>query len=210
MLVVVGGHSRNIGKTSVMTAIIRTVPEALWTAVKITQHGHGVCATGGRCDCATGDDHPFALSQESQPSQHDSGRYLAAGAARAFWLRTAQGKLGYAVDALRKLIAESPNTILESNSVLAFFHPDLYIPVIDFGVADIKDSLRRHLSRAHAIVRVASSGKAAETWRHIPQRWLEGKPVFVVNPPDFTSAALTAFVRERLVRRAADQPSLAG
>ena len=206
MLVVVGGHSRNIGKTSVMSNIIRTVPEACWTAVKITQYGHGMCATGDGCDCAAGDDHPYALTAEQQPNSHDSGRFLSAGAARAYWLRTAQGKLGYAVDTLRKLIADSPNTILESNSVLEFFHPDLYIPVIDFSTGDIKDSLRRHLDRAHAIVQVARGGEVAEAWKPIPRRWFE-KPLFRVTPPDYMNAALTDFVREHLVRRAAGLPS---
>ena len=44
MLVVVGGHSRNIGKTSVVAGIIRKLRGRQWTAVKITQYGHGVCS----------------------------------------------------------------------------------------------------------------------------------------------------------------------
>ena len=34
-LVMVGGHSRNIGKTSVVEGIIRGLPEYNWTAAKI-------------------------------------------------------------------------------------------------------------------------------------------------------------------------------
>ena len=45
MLVVVGGHSRNIGKTSVVAGLIRKLRDRRWTAVKITQYGHGVCAS---------------------------------------------------------------------------------------------------------------------------------------------------------------------
>ena len=37
MLVVVGGHSRNIGKTSVVSGLIRRLREYHWTALKITQ-----------------------------------------------------------------------------------------------------------------------------------------------------------------------------
>ncbi len=44
MLVVVGGNSRNIGKTSVAASIIRGTVELGWTALKITQYGHGRCA----------------------------------------------------------------------------------------------------------------------------------------------------------------------
>jgi len=41
-LVVVGGHSRNVGKTSVVAGLIAALQELDWTAVKITQYGHGV------------------------------------------------------------------------------------------------------------------------------------------------------------------------
>jgi hypothetical protein len=56
MVVVVGGHSRNIGKTSVVCGIIRALPTWNWTAIKITPHEHNT---------------------------HDD-RFLAAGAARTF------------------------------------------------------------------------------------------------------------------------------
>jgi len=39
--VVVGGHTRNIGKTSVMAGLIRELQSLAWTAVKITQYGRG-------------------------------------------------------------------------------------------------------------------------------------------------------------------------
>ena len=46
-LLVVGGHTRNIGKTALVVDLIRAFPEAAWTAVKITQYGHGVCSISG-------------------------------------------------------------------------------------------------------------------------------------------------------------------
>src|SRR5262250_1975439 len=96
MLVVVGGHSRNIGKTSVVAGLIRRLRDRKWTAVKITQYGHGVCSEEGKpCGCQ-GDadpDHPFALSEEYEPSDTDPGRFLAAGAERSFWLRAPSGEL---------------------------------------------------------------------------------------------------------------------
>jgi hypothetical protein len=44
--VVVGGHSRNIGKTSVMAGLIRALPEYHWTAFKITQSRERDCSPG--------------------------------------------------------------------------------------------------------------------------------------------------------------------
>ena len=116
MLVVVGGHSRNIGKTSVAAGIIRALPEMRWTAVKITQYGHGKCAEEGEdCSCSDGGLHPYVLDEETAPNFHDSGRFLAAGAERAFWLRTARGELGNGIGPLKEILAVAPNAILESN-----------------------------------------------------------------------------------------------
>ena len=104
-LVVVGGHTRNIGKTSVVAGLIAALPEFDWTAIKITQYGHGICSADGEaCDCATAD-HSIAVSEERQrASGTDSSRYLAAGARHSWWVRTQQGELHQAMPRVRKLI----------------------------------------------------------------------------------------------------------
>ena len=92
-VVVVGGNSRIIGKTSVVAGLIAALPEFCWTAVKITQYGHGICSANGEpCDCATAD-HILAVSEErSRTSGTDSSRYLAAGAVQSFWGADAAGR----------------------------------------------------------------------------------------------------------------------
>jgi len=173
-LVVVGGHSRNIGKTSVAAGLIAALPQYNWTAMKITQYGHGVCSSeGDPCDCAVELDHPYAISEETAPGPTDSGRFLAAGARRALWLRTAVGQLGNAVGVIRKIMVESENTIVESNSILQFWKPDLYIVVLDFAVADFKESALRYLDRADCIV-PASAGEPS--WSGVSRRLWESKP----------------------------------
>src|SRR5438132_549717 len=63
-ILVIGGHSRSVGKTSVVAGLITALPERRWTAVKITQFGHGICSVNGEsCDCAT-DEHTVAISEE--------------------------------------------------------------------------------------------------------------------------------------------------
>ena len=37
-VVVVGGQSRKVGKTSVVCGLIAALPEMRWTAIKLTQH----------------------------------------------------------------------------------------------------------------------------------------------------------------------------
>jgi hypothetical protein len=124
-IVVIGGHSRNIGKTSVMAGLIAALPQRRWTAFKITQFGHGVCSANGEpCDCETAD-HAVAVSEErDRASGTDSARYLAAGAVRSFWVRTRQGQLNEAMPRIRKELERAENAVIESNSILRFLRPD--------------------------------------------------------------------------------------
>src|SRR5262245_54665225 len=91
-IIVVGGHTRSIGKTQLVCDIISQFPSAGWIAGKITQYGHGVCARNGQnCHCAP-DHHTVAIEWENESDTGtDSARFLAAGAKRSFWLRTKQG-----------------------------------------------------------------------------------------------------------------------
>src|SRR5438309_4280401 len=125
-IVVIGGHSRNVGKTSVVAGLISALREFDWTAVKITQYGHGICSANGEaCDCATGD-HSWAISEERDRSgESDTSRFLVAGALRAYWVRTEQARLAEAMPSLRQRIEGASNVIIESNSVLKFLRPDL-------------------------------------------------------------------------------------
>src|ERR1700751_4559596 len=96
-IVVVGGHSRDVGKTSVVAALIARLPEMRWTAFKITQFGHGFCTANGEpCDCQT-DEHTVAVSEErNRSSGTDSARYVAAGAG---WCHRGGTALGNAAGA---------------------------------------------------------------------------------------------------------------
>ncbi|MGH9576550.1 MAG: hypothetical protein ACRD3R_03850, partial [Terriglobales bacterium] len=131
-MVVVGGHSRNLGKTSVVAGLIAALSERRWTAVKITQYGHGVCSVNGEsCGCAV-DEHTWAISEERDPGgRGDTSRFLAAGALRSLWVRTKQGRLAEAMPDLRRELAGVENAILESNSVMRFLRPDVYLTVLD-------------------------------------------------------------------------------
>ena len=200
---VVGGHTRSIGKTALVVDIIRAFPEAEWTAVKITQHGHGVCSIDGKdCDCAPLD-HSFALDDEQDRSDRtDSSRFLVAGAARSLWVRTRQGCLGEFLPRLWREIGSASNIIMESNSVLEFLRPELYLMVLDPAKADFKESARRFLDLADAFVlRAPCQGapwiQANEGPRLVPSFVLEGKPCFEQRLGAELPGALVRFIRER-------------
>ena len=153
-LIVIGGHSRSVGKTSVVAGLIAALPEFHWTAIKITQYGHGICSANGElCDCAT-DDHSWAVTEERDRSgESDTSRFLTSGAARSLWVRTRQGMLAEAMPRIRTELAGAGNAIVESNSIMRFLRPDLYLTVLDPATADFKSTAQEFLDRADAIIR---------------------------------------------------------
>ena len=188
-LIVVGGHTRGIGKTQLVCDVIRAFPQENWIAGKITQYGHGVCAKNGEnCGCAL-DEHSYAISWEKNADTGtDSSRFLAAGAQRSFWLRTKQGFLAEGLPLLREALAqlqpvntaaEPPTLILESNSVLQFVQPSLYFAVIDPSRDDFKDSARLVLDRADALVLRGDCDYGPDSeapWMKLPRQLLNQTP----------------------------------
>jgi hypothetical protein len=200
VIVVVGGHSRNIGKTAVMAGIIRNIPEAGWTAIKITQFGHGVCSRDGKsCHCST-DAHTFAVQTESDTSgRTDTSRFLVAGAQKSFWVRTKQGMLFEAMPSLRRIMAASTHTIVESNSILRFLRPDIYLVVLDYSVEDFKESTRRYLDQANAFV-IIESNSGQSDWTDVSRKLLEAKPAFRAKRNEWITPEMIQYVRREIER----------
>jgi hypothetical protein len=203
-VVVIGGHTRNIGKTSVAASLIARLSHLHWTAFKITQFGHGFCtADGAPCDCQT-DEHTVAVSEERPGSANydastDSARFLEAGAVRSFWVRTRIGNLAAAMPRVRKEIAGAENVVIESNSILGFLKPDLYLSVLDSGTADFKESARLFLDRADALLLRADHGQLEPQWRGVSAKLYQGKPRFLIHAPEYMTDEVAGFVEGRVV-----------
>ena len=198
-LIVIGGHSRSVGKTSVVAGLISALPEFEWTAVKITQYGHGICSADGEpCDCATGD-HSWAVTEERNRSgDSDTSRFLAAGAVQVFWARTEQGRLAEAMPTLRERLKLARNVIIESNSILKFLRPDLYITVLDPSTPDFKNSAREYLDRADAVILHQSHRVPA--WEAVSLKPVAGRPQFRIEPPPYMTPEIAEFVRAHLTQ----------
>lgn len=203
----VGGHSRNIGKTGVMAELIRGLRPLDWTAVKITQYGHGICSLDGEpCGCAPSE-HSYVLTEERDPrGRGDTCRFLAAGARCSFWLRVRQGQLAEAFPALERRLAGAPWIMIESNSILDLMSPQVYVAVMDSANRDFKASARRYLGRADALV-LTGSRFNRRAWPEIGSHLLEGKPRFAVAPNRFDSEDLCRFVRRKLGLERAEAPA---
>jgi hypothetical protein len=199
-IVIVGGHSRNVGKTSVVAGLIAAMPEMRWTAFKVTQFGHGMCSANGEpCDCETAD-HTVAVSEEHDPSTGtDSARFLAAGAVRSLWVRTRTGDLADAMPRIRRELEKAENAIFESNSIMRFLRPDLYLSVVDPALEDFKESARLYLDRADAVL-VPEGILGRPEWKGVSLKLIEGTPILPMRPPKYVTDEVTRFVAERLRR----------
>jgi hypothetical protein len=206
-MIVVGGHTRSIGKTQLVCDLIAALPDARFVAGKITQYGHGVCAQNGEhCGCEP-DEHSSAFDWESDASSGtDSARFLVAGARRAFWLRTKQGYLAEGMPLLRKSLrafsvengGASFNLIIESNSLLQFLKPSLYLAVLDPEKQDFKPSAQSLLDRADAFILRHEFGPKAEAWPQISGKLLQAKPRFLQTEAQPLPSSLLTLVSTSL------------
>ena len=198
--VVIGGHTRNIGKTTLAAGIIHQLPFLNWTAVKITQYGHGVCSRDGHaCECAPRR-HAFEISEESNVrGRSDTGRFLAAGAVRSLWLRVRSGQLGEALPALFQILENSTNVIVESNSILHFIKPSVFLMVLDSSQTDFKWSAQRALRSADALV-VAGGKLSRDGWPEVDFDEALLERVYPMDLQRGPEPGLCEFVRDAMIR----------
>lgn len=186
-IVVVGGQARNVGKTSLVANLIKAVAERHWTAVKISQHGHDIPP-----------DASYVIREEHDAAgDGDTSRYLKAGARRALLLSARPGRLGDAIPALRRELGRADDVILESNSVLEFLEPDVYLALLDPAIPDFKSSARQFLQNASAVV-LNEPERCSMRWDKALLDQVMRKPIFRVRPPHYLTADLVEFVRKKL------------
>lgn len=202
-LVMIGGHSRNIGKSSVVEGIIRALPEYNWTAAKITQFGHGICSMNGKaCGCAVSE-HQFSITEERhRDTGTDTARFLAAGARRSLWVRTKQGELLTALPTFKKKIERDSFVIVESNSLRRFMNPAVYLQVLDASNPDFKLSAKEFFDLSDAYVLVRTSGDRPTVLANsvlLEREIQNNKPCFTVTKEArFISGEIVEFVKSRI------------
>jgi hypothetical protein len=194
--IVVGGHSRNVGKTAVAAGLIHAFKNYPWTAIKITSHQHGGIRVSG------GDDKGdiCSIHEEIDSSgASDTSRFLAAGAFRALWVRIRDDFTDTSLQPLLPILQSSTFTIIESNRILRVLHPDVFIMVLKYDVEDFKASARSALRQAHAVVAV-NSDSSLPRWEGISPEMLSDIPQFAMVDFGIIPSGLLDFVRSRLPR----------
>ncbi|HLY42672.1 MAG TPA: hypothetical protein VKR52_15760 [Terracidiphilus sp.] len=171
-ILVIGGSGRNVGKTTLICALIRQLTEVRWTAVKVSAHAH----------C------PEIIWEEDSPGQgSDTARYLAAGAQRAFLVSAPDNEIP--IREIRLAFDGVDNVIFESNRIVDCIRPSIAMAVWGPGT-DIKPSFQAFLRKADAIVLVEDQKLVCALPR--------GLPVFRVKDFDCIPPDMMAWLRERL------------
>jgi hypothetical protein len=98
----------------------------------------------------------------------------------------------------RQRLDGAKNVILESNSILRFVRPDLYLTVLDPENEDFKTSAREFLDRADAVILHESVGNPR--WQSVSLKPVANRPVFRIAAPNYVTPEIVEFVRGSLMR----------
>jgi hypothetical protein len=194
--IVVGGHSRNVGKTSVTAGLIRAFNKYPWTAIKITSHWHGSTPVSSGKERENNCD---IYEEVDREGASDTSRYLAAGASRALWVRIKDDPSDASLQQLLPILQSCPFAMIESNRILNVIQPDLFLMVLNYDVAEFKASARRALKQAHAAI-VVNSNPTQPLWKGVEPEVLSNIPLFPTADLQMLPRELLDFVRSRLPR----------
>ncbi len=186
--IVIGGHSRKVGKTAVAASLIRAFDGYRWTAAKISTHWHEAPPAGVSC---------VIHEEMTGGDQSDSARFLAAGAARSFWIRIQEEQLEQSLPSLQPILKSSRFVIIESNCILRLIQPELFILVLRSDVSDFKESARETLRQANAILMI-TSGHSTPAWQESVQSNSAGIPLFSTDDPSRLPPEFLDFVKSRI------------
>jgi hypothetical protein len=192
-IIVVGGSTRGVGKTTLVCGLIAALPEFHWTAVKITTHDHGRLSP---------------IWEETLPGEEtDTARYLAAGAARAF-LATQPHEDGSQTPDLTSVLDElwpnfgrGTNLIFESNSVVHHVRPNVClmihaVPKRELPLPERKPSFIAAVGCADAMVALARKDAVFPQGLCLPGQ--DPKPIFHLASLARISPAMLAWIGPHL------------
>jgi hypothetical protein len=90
---------------------------------------------------------------------------------------------------------------VESNSVLKFLRPDLYLTVLDPSTEDFKISARQFLDRASAVILHDGASGGNSSWQNVSLKPVATRPVFHITPPPYVTNEIVDFVRTQAVQK---------
>lgn len=180
-LVVVGGHSRGVGKTVLIEYLLRAQPARSWVAVKISAHRHAARERGGA----------LIERDETGVPGTQTDRYLAAGAREAWLCHAADEEMPAAARFISARLSNGDDVVVESNRIVQYFTPETTLFVLSPPFEDWKPSSTRAVRAADAFVIGPVARGITGAWPIDADR-LGGRPLFDLRAPDALAAWLAA------------------
>lgn len=180
-LIIVGGQTKGVGKTTLICNILFAFPELRWTAVKVSNHRHAIES----CELLADGSGWRILQQNRGADYGDTARFLKSGAARALLVQTDKDSLKEACSLLIQETAMADAVIVESASAAEFLRHDLLLLLLDSDKSDFKTTASEQLKRADAFVIRSTGSGVGESVHH---QW--EKPVFKAFPNHLDAALL--------------------
>ncbi|OHB67702.1 MAG: hypothetical protein A2Y76_02185 [Planctomycetes bacterium RBG_13_60_9] len=133
-MLMIGSSGSNVGKTELACALLRRFGgKQRVVAVKVTaiEAKDGSCPRGGQgCGVCSSMDAEYRITEETdRHSRKDTGRLLAAGAGKVYWLRVVRTHLCQGLTALLETVGRDTVLICESNSLRQVVEPGLFLIV---------------------------------------------------------------------------------
>jgi len=156
---VIGATSRNCGKTSFISQLLKQFSEYKPIAVKIkTLYPNDDSWHGSGCQL----DSPYNIREELVVTgMKDSQRWLRSGAHKVFYIKSYHESLESALKEFLSRIPETLPLIIESNSLRDFVEPSGFFVISDGVESNYKPSAKRLLPFADQIIKTDGE-------RHIP------------------------------------------
>jgi molybdenum cofactor guanylyltransferase len=156
-MLMIGSAGAKAGKTELAYAIIKRFCKGSDIAgVKVTtiKAKDGQCPRGGEgCGVCSSLDGEFYITEETDStSEKDTGRLLAAGAKRVYWLRVMKTHLEEGLTALLDIIGPDAVSVCESNSLRQVIEPGLFLMVKRSNEEVSKSSAQAVIKHADRIV----------------------------------------------------------
>ncbi len=162
-MIIIGATGRNTGKTEMACRLIKKfISSYTVIALKVTtvKETDGKCHGGDeRCGKYSSLNENYSLSEEvSNNPQKDTGKMLAAGAHKVYWLEVKKEYLTEGIDTFLKLINNGPDKIIicESNSLRTVVKPGLFVINQNVREPAIKKSCQDVLSHHDYMIRFDS------------------------------------------------------
>ena len=134
-MLMIGSAGSNVGKTELACVVLRIFSgegrDIVGIKVTTIKEKDGQCPRGGKgCGVCSSLEGVYSIAEETDiTSGKDTGRLLAAGAHRVFWLRVLKTHLQEGLSALLDIVGPETTSICESNSLRNLVEPGLFLVV---------------------------------------------------------------------------------